>query len=476
MTEHIPVIGLEVHAQLLTRTKMFCRCPARFGAEPNTMICPVCTGLPGALPSINREAVSMAVRLGLALGCEIERVSVFARKNYFYPDAPRNYQISMYDRPLCSGGSLVFVDGEEEVSIGLERVHLEDDAGKLLHGRGDHSLIDFNRCGVPLVEIVTQPVIKTPRHASLYLQRLRQVLRYLGICDGNLEEGSLRVDVNVSLRRKGEDTLGTRTEIKNLNSFKAVEAGLELEIDRQRKELEAGGKIEQVTNLWDAKEKRLVTMRRKERAHDYRYFPEPDLPVLVVDEDWIGDERVKIPELPREREQRFRREYGLSLYDSTVLTAERDIADYYEETVKHADEPKICANWVMRDVLHALNESDEGIGEFPVSSAGLADLILLIKKGVISTSAAAEVFSEMFESGESAADTVRRLGLERISGEDEIEAIVDRVMDSNPVELEKYHRGKKQLMKFFVGQVMKESGGKADPVIAGEILRRKLDG
>ena len=472
--EYIPVIGLEVHAQLLTRTKMFCRCPAAYGEEPNTMICPVCLGLPGALPSVNREAVSMAVRLGLTLGCSIERESVFARKNYFYPDAPRNYQISMYDRPLCIGGTLEFEDGEEEVCIGLERIHLEDDSGKLLHGRGGHSLIDFNRCGMPLVEIVTRPEIHKLRHASLFLQKLRQMLRYLGICDGNLEEGSMRVDVNISLRREGDVTLGTRTEIKNLNSFKAVEAGLEIEIERQQRELESGGTIEQVTNLWDAKEKKLVTMRRKEGALDYRYFPEPDLPVLFVDDEWIEEEGKKIPEMPLERERRFRHEYGLPAYDAGVLTAESEIADYFEETAGLTGEPKTSANWVMRDVLRELKSAGIGITDFSVRPDALAGLIDHVRDGVISTSAGAEVFAAMVESGESAADAVRRLGLERISGEDELEALVDLVLRSHPDEIDRYHEGKKLLMKFFVGQVMKESRGKADPVIVSDILMKKL--
>lgn len=473
-TGYVPVIGLEVHAQLLTRTKMFCRCPAAYGEEPNTMVCPVCLGLPGALPSVNREAVSMAVRLGLALGCEIERESVFARKNYFYPDAPRNYQITMYDRPLCTGGSLVFEDEGTEVNVGLEQIHLEDDAGKLLHGREGHSLIDFNRCGVPLVEIVTRPEIHNPRQASLVLRRFRQLLRYLEICDGNLEEGSMRVDVNISLMRTGDDVLGTRTEIKNLNSFKAVEAGLEIEIERQRDELEAGRTIVQVTNLWDARERKLVTMRRKEGAHDYKYFPEPDLPVLTVGDGWIEEERTKIQELPLDRERRFRHEYGLPSYDAGVLTAESDIADYYEETARLTGEPKTSANWVMRDVMRELKSTDGDIGGFPAGPAALAGLIDLVKGGVVSTSAGVEIFTAMLESGESAAAAVKRLGLERISEEDELETIIDRVLESNPDELERYHSGKKQLMKFFVGQVMKESGGKADPVIVSTILRRKL--
>jgi len=380
----------------------------------------------------------------------------------------------MYDRPLCSGGMLQFEDGEEEISVGLERIHLEDDAGKLLHGRGGHSLIDFNRCGTPLVEIVTLPEIYSPRHASLLLQRLRQVLRYLGICDGNLEEGSMRVDVNISTRKRDDDLLGTRTEIKNLNSFKAVEAGLDMEIERQRDVLSSGGSIVQVTNLWDARERKLVTMRRKERAHDYRYFPDPDLPVLVVDEKRIEDERAMIPELPLDRERRFRREYGLSAYDAGVLTAESDMADYFEKTAGMTGEPKMTANWVMRDVLRELKKSGTDIGRFPVGPAALSGLIRLVMDGIISNSAGAEVFTEMLDSGEDAAAVVKRLGLERISAEEELEAIVELVLGSCPDELERYRRGKRQLMKFFVGQVMKESGGKADPEVVIEILKRKL--
>jgi aspartyl-tRNA(Asn)/glutamyl-tRNA(Gln) amidotransferase subunit B len=474
MAKHVPVIGLEIHAQLLTETKMFCRCPARFGAEPNTMVCPVCLGLPGALPSVNREAVAMAVRLGIALGCRIERESVFARKNYFYPDAPRNYQISMYDRPLCTGGSLEFEEDGAGRIIEMERVHLEDDAGKLTHGRAGGSLVDFNRCGVPLVEIVTRPALRSPGQASLFLQRLRQTLRYLGICDGNLEEGSMRVDVNVSVMEEGAETLGTRTEIKNLNSFKAVEAGLEMEIERQKCELERGGVIKRVTNLWDAREKKLVTMRRKEGAHDYRYFPEPDLPVLTVEDALIESERSKIPELPLERERRFRTEYGLPEYDSGVLTAERDIADYFEDTARLTGDPKTTANWIMRDVMRRLKESGGDIAGFPVRPGGLASLIKMIGDGVVFTSAAAEIFSEMADTGSTAEDALERLGLERISGEKELESLVDGVLSSNPEEVERYRGGRKQLMKFFIGQVMKESGGKADPLVAGEILRRRL--
>jgi aspartyl-tRNA(Asn)/glutamyl-tRNA(Gln) amidotransferase subunit B len=474
--ELVPVIGLEVHAQLLTQTKMFCRCPASFGAEPNTMVCPVCLGLPGALPSGNREAVSMAVRLGLALGCSIKRESEFARKNYFYPDAPRNYQISMFDRPLCTGGALAFEDEDGKHRIDLERIHLEDDAGKLIHGRNKGSLIDFNRCGVPLVEIVTLPSITSPREASHFLQRLRQLLRYLGICDGNLEEGSMRVDVNISLRRSDEETLGTRTEIKNLNSFKAVETGLEMEIERQRGELEAGRKIKQVTNLWDARSRKLVKMRSKERAHDYRYFPEPDLPLLVVDEAWVEEERGRLPELPVERERRFRDDYGLPSYDAGVLTAESDIADYFEETARISGEPKLAANWIMRDVLREIKETGGGIEAFPVDPGALAGLIGLVEDGTVSTSAGVEVLSGMIESGGSAEETVRRLGLERISGESELEAIVETVLESNPDEVKRFQGGKTQLMKFFIGQVMKESGGKADPVIAGDILKKRLTG
>lgn len=477
MTEgrYEPVIGLEVHAQLLTMSKIFCGCPATFGEEPNTMVCPVCLGLPGALPVLNREAVTMAIKMGLAAHCRIAPRSIFARKNYFYPDCPKNYQISMYEEPLCSNGYLELGGNGEVRRIGIERIHLEDDAGKLIHGAGSGSRVDFNRCGVPLIEIVTEPDIRSAAEAGRYLTRLRQILRYLGICDGNMEEGSLRCDVNVSLRTAGSDELGTKTEIKNLNSFKAVESGIRYEIERQAEVLASGGTVTQVTNLWDAATKRLVTMRSKEYAHDYRYFPEPDLLPLEVDDAWIDEVRESIPELPLARERRFRESYGLPAYDAGVLCAEKGVADYFEAVVETTGESKTSANWVMREVLGELKNTETGIEQFPVTPAHLGELIILVRNGVISGSAGHDVFGEMVRSGGTADAVVKRLGLTQVSEEGALEALVDEVLADHPKEIEKYRRGKTQLLGYFVGQVMKRSEGKANPKVTGDILRRKLD-
>lgn len=470
-----PVIGLEVHAQLLTRSKIFCGCPAAYGAAPNTLVCPVCLGLPGALPVMNRGAVRMAIRMALATHARIARRSVFARKNYFYPDCPKNYQISMYDRPFCTGGYIdIDVDGAQR-RIGIERIHLEDDAGKLVHDTNGASYVDFNRCGVPLLEIVTTPDIRSAAEAGRYLVELRRILRYLGICDGNMEEGSLRCDVNVSLRPTGSTELGTKTEIKNLNSFKAVETGIEYEIERQTALLDGGGAVSQVTNLWDAAARRLVTMRSKEHAHDYRYFPEPDLPPIDVDDAWIEEVRTSMPELPLEREERFRETYGLPPYDAGVLCAERGIADYFEALVASTNEAKTSAHWVMREVLGALKELGGGIGEFPVAPARLGELIRLVADGVISGSAGREVFEDMVRSGEPAEAVVRRRGLTQISDADALERMIGQVLADHPAEVEKYHRGKSQLLGYFIGRVMKLSGGRADPKLTGEIVRRLLE-
>ena len=470
------VIGLEVHAQLVTKSKVFCSCPSVYGGEPNTQTCPVCLGLPGALPVLNREAVSMAILMGLATGCRIAPRSVFARKNYFYPDCPKNYQISMYDKPLCEEGRIEFeLDGESR-GVSLERIHLEEDAGKLLHAEEGGSLVDFNRCGVPLIEIVSKPEIGSPEEASKYLVTLRQLLRYLGICDGNMEEGSLRCDVNISLRRPG-DKLGTKTEIKNLNSFKAVEMGIRFEIERQAGVLRSGGRIEQVTNLWDSTQKKLLTMRSKEYAHDYRYFPEPDLLPLDVDAAWIEKMRAALPELPLAREKRFREKLALSAYDAGVLCAEKGLADYYEAVVSAGGDPKLAANWVMREILEEIKSG----GEFeaaaaPVPAPRLAGLIALVSGGVISNSAGREVFKEMVKSGDPAAKVVERLGLTQVSGANELEQWVADVIAANPDEVARYKGGKTQLLGFFVGQVMKKSAGKANPKLTGEIVRKMLEG
>jgi aspartyl-tRNA(Asn)/glutamyl-tRNA(Gln) amidotransferase subunit B len=470
------VIGLEVHAQLLTDSKIFCSCPVSYGAEPNTHVCPVCLGLPGALPVLNGEAVSMAIEMGIATHCRIAHESVFARKNYFYPDCPKNYQISMFDKPLCEDGYVeVEIDGDIK-KIGLERIHLEDDAGKLIHDAAGGSLVDFNRCGVPLIEIVSRPDMRSPEEATGYLVRLRQMLRYLGICDGNMEEGSLRCDVNISLRPEGTETLGTKTEIKNLNSFKAVELGICFEIDRQREVLERGGEIDQVTNLWDADGKRLVMMRSKEYAHDYRYFPEPDLLPLHVDDSRIEGVRGRIPELALDRERRFRKEYGLSPYDAGVLCAEQSIADYFEKLAALTGDAKTSSNWIMREVMEELKSTGGSIETFPVGPERLAALIGLVRTDVISGAAGREVFKEMAKKGEEAVVVLDRLGLRQISEGGELDRFIDEVLEEHPAEVERFRNGEGKLLGFFVGQVMKKSGGKANPKKTGEMLRERLSG
>ncbi len=470
-----PIIGLEVHAQLLTVSKIYCSCPAAYGAEPNTLVCPVCLGLPGALPVLNREAVSMAIKMALATHCRIAARSVFARKNYFYPDCPKNYQISMYDRPLCEDGYVEIESDGAVRRIGIERIHLEDDAGKLVHADGRASLVDFNRCGVPLIEIVSKPDIRSPEEAGTYLKRIRQILGYLGICDGNMEEGSLRCDVNVSLRPEGTDEMGTKTEIKNLNSFKAVETGIRFEIERQRELLSKGETIEQVTNLWDAAGKRIIVMRSKEYAHDYRYFPEPDLLPLEVDGRWIEEVRGAVPEMPMDRERRLMSDFGLSAYDAGVLCAEKELADYYEAVEELVGDPKLSSNWVMREVLEELKKSGRRIDEFDVGPDRLAGLVILVRDGIISGSAGREVFREMVTSGGDSKAIVERLGLEQISGEGEIDSLIDVVLEDNPKEVERYRAGETQLLRFLVGQVMKRSGGKANPRLTDEMLRTKLE-
>ncbi len=482
------VIGLEVHAQLVTRTKIFCGCPAAFGAEPNTLVCPVCLGLPGALPVLNREAVAMAIRMGIATSCRIAERSVFARKNYFYPDCPKNYQISMYDRPLCEDGFIEFDLEGSARRVGIERIHLEEDAGKLLHEGGGGSLVDFNRSGVPLIEIVSRPEIRSPEEASKYLTTLRRILRYLEICDGNMEEGSLRCDVNVSVRRTGATALGTKTEIKNLNSFRAVEMGIRYEIDRQIEALSGGGRIEQVTNLWDAAAKRLVPMRSKEQAHDYRYFPEPDLPPLVADAGWIESLRGSLPELPLERERRLRERYGIPQYDAGVLCGEKGLAEYFEAVVAAGADAKLASNWIMREVLEEMKSesaatrpaggtaSPKAAFGFaaPIDPPRLAGLIALVRKSVVSGSAAREVFKEMARSGDGAEKAVERLGLAQESDSGALEQWIDEVIAESPDETARYRAGKTALLGFFVGQVMKKSRGTANPKLTGELLRNKL--
>jgi aspartyl-tRNA(Asn)/glutamyl-tRNA(Gln) amidotransferase subunit B len=468
------VIGLEVHAQLSTVSKMFCGCSTTFGSRPNTQVCPVCLGLPGALPVVNARAVEFAVRLGLATECTIAHASVFARKNYFYPDCPKNYQISQFETPLCTNGRLSVADGERLIRI--RRIHLEEDAGKLLHVEGaDHSLVDMNRSGVPLVEIVSEPDLRTPQEASEYLQKLRSLVRYLDICDGNMEEGSLRCDVNLSVRKHGEGGLGTKSEIKNLNSFKQVEQAIEFEFVRQTEIIESGARVKQDTLLWDAASRRAVVMRSKEEAHDYRYFPEPDLRTLRVAEELIARVRAGLPELPDAKQKRFVSEYGIPAYDAHVLTSSADLADYFEKVVSHGADAKAASNWVMGEVMRELNEHKIDVGRFGIRPDALAELVTLQASGKVNSSTAKEVFKEMLASGNDAASIVKVRGLEQVSDNSAIEKEAIAVLDENPDEVKRYLSGKEQLLQFFVGQLMKRTRGKANAQMATTILKQQLE-
>jgi aspartyl-tRNA(Asn)/glutamyl-tRNA(Gln) amidotransferase subunit B len=485
------VIGLEVHVQLLTASKMFCRCPNRFGEPPNTLICPVCLGYPGTLPVANRHAVDLAVKLALALGCDVRETSVFARKNYFYPDLPKGYQISQYDRPLAENGALpLSAPDHADKRVGIERLHLEEDAGKLLHeapGGGalpGQSLVDFNRCGVPLVEIVSRPDMASAAEAADYLQTLHQLLLYTGASDGNMEEGSLRCDANVSVRPAGETRLGTKTEVKNLNSFRNVARAIEHEIGRQIALLESGGRVGQETRSFDAASGTTRLLRTKEEAHDYRYFPEPDLPPLLVASERIAELRRDLPELPWERRARFAAQYGLPAADARVLTGARELADYYEAAVAalpgNPRAPKAIANWVMGEVLRELKGRRAGGAEVAdaataITPARLAALVAMVDAGQLSNSAAKEVFAAIWGGGEEPAAAVERLGLGQVSDAAEIEHWIDEVLEEQAGPVAQYRAGKTQTLGFLVGQVMKRSGGRAQPSRVQQLLRQALE-
>jgi aspartyl-tRNA(Asn)/glutamyl-tRNA(Gln) amidotransferase subunit B len=474
------VIGLEVHAQLLTASKIFCGCSAAFGGAPNTHVCPVCLGLPGALPVLNRKAVDHAIRAALALGCTIHETSIFARKNYFYPDLPKGYQISQYERPLATRGSIELTCDGHRCRVGITRVHLEEDAGKSVHeGFPDSdrkTYVDFNRSGTPLIEIVTEPDLRSAAEAAEFFNRLREMLVWLDINDGNMEEGSLRCDANVSVRPAGTGTFGTKTEVKNLNSFRFLQRALEYEIARQVRTIGDGGTIVQETRLWDSGSNRTVSMRSKEEAHDYRYFPEPDLPSVVIDTERIARIRAAMPELPEARRQRIVVQYALPPYDANQLTQSKALADFFEAAVASGAPPKAASNWIMGELARRLKELGIEIGESPVSAGRLAELIVLIDRGAISGPIAKDVFEKMCATLRPAGEIIAEEGLTQIDDEPQIVALVENVLSRNADAVGQYRGGKTTTFGFLVGQVMKAAGGKANPRRVNELLKRALGG
>lgn len=472
------VMGLEVHAHLLTDSKIFCGCSTAFGAEPNSHTCPTCMGLPGALPVLNKKVVDFAIKVGLALHCGISHKSIFARKNYFYPDLPKGYQISQYEEPICTDGYLnIYTDGEKK-RIRVNRVHMEEDAGKLVHENtienSAYSMVDYNRSSTPLLEIVSEPDIASPEEAVTYLKMLRDILLYLEICDGNMEEGSFRCDANVSVRKKGSPVLGTRTEMKNLNSFRNVEKSLDYEIKRQIELIEKGGQVVQETRLFNADEGITYSMRGKEEAHDYRYFPEPDLLPLIVDDRWINEVKKTLPELPMEKMERFIDEYKLPKYDVEILASDKELAHYFEETIKLFPEPKTVSNWIMTELLRELKDGNISPKDSPLPPAHLAELLTLMKDGTISIKIAKEIFPEIYTTGIAPKKLVAEKGLIQISDEGAIMKTIDEVIARSPKELADFRAGKEKLLGFFVGQVMKETKGQANPKLLNELLLKRL--
>jgi aspartyl-tRNA(Asn)/glutamyl-tRNA(Gln) amidotransferase subunit B len=467
------VIGLEVHVQLRTRTKMFCADRTSFGDPPNTNVCPVCLGLPGALPVPNGEAIRLATQAAIALGCTVHETSIFARKNYFYPDLPKGYQISQFDRPLATGGQVSFDSPERgRIQVGITRLHVEEDAGKLVHDRfPGKTAVDLNRAGIPLAEIVSEPDLRSPAEARAYLTTLRQILMYAGVSECSMEQGSLRVDANISIRRAGEARLGTKTEVKNMNSFANVERALEAERLRQIGLVESGQRVEQVTLLFNASTGQVKPTRSKEESHDYRYFPDPDLPPLVLTPAWIAEQRATLPELPETKRSRLESAYALPAYDAKVITSEANLAHYYEAVVSAGADPKVAANWVMADVMTSYNES----GGFPVSAERLASLIGLVRAGVLSHQAAKRVYGELARSPhQDPRELAERLGLVQVSDQAALAGWIDEVLAAHPAEVSRFRSGETKLMAFFVGQVMKRSRGQADPKGVQPLLQERL--
>jgi aspartyl-tRNA(Asn)/glutamyl-tRNA(Gln) amidotransferase subunit B len=479
LTKYEPVIGLEVHVQLGTKTKIFCSCPVEFGAAPNTNVCPVCLGLPGALPVISRQAVELAIGAGVALHCKINPFSRFARKNYFYPDLPKGYQISQYDQPLAEHGYLDISSEAGKKRIGVTRVHMEDDAGKSIHdGFKDsdrYTYVDLNRSGTPLIEIVSEPDMRSPDEAYAYLTEMKQVLQYIGVSDCDMEKGQLRCDANVSVRLRGAPKFGTKAEVKNLNSFRYLKMALEYEIERQVQVIESGGKVAQETRLYNVDSGQTVGMRSKEHAHDYRYFPEPDLVPLRVSEHWLHEVESKLPELPADRRARFVKEYGLREYDAQVLTLTRETGDYFEAAAKISADGRATANWVVGDLMGLLKAAGKEVAQSPVSAAHLGELVALINKSELSGKLAKEILPKMFESGEAPSVIMEREGLKQISDTGTLEKIADEVLAANPKQVEQYKSGKTAVLGFLVGQVMKASRGQANPAAVNEVLKGRLD-
>ncbi len=478
LTKYEPVIGLEVHVQLGTKTKIFCSCPVEFGAPPNTNVCPVCLGLPGALPVLARQAVESAISAALALRCRIHPFSRFARKNYFYPDLPKGYQISQYDQPLAERGYVDILTDQGKKRIGVTRLHMEDDAGKSIHdGFKDsdrYTYVDLNRSGTPLIEIVSEPDMRSPEEAYAYVTEVKQMIEYIGVSDCDMEKGQLRCDANVSVRLRGAEKFGTKAEVKNLNSFRFLKLALEYEIERQVEVLESGGRVVQETRLYNVETGRTVGMRSKEQAHDYRYFPEPDLVPLRVSEHWLGEVKSKLPELPADRRERYVSAHGLREYDAQVLTLTRETGDYFERAVKVSEDGRATANWVIGDLMGLLKPAGKDINESPVSAEHLGELVALINKGELSGKLAKEILPKMFSSGDAPSAIMEREGLKQISDAGALEKIVDEVLAANPKQVEQYKSGKTAVMGFLVGQVMKASRGQANPGAANETLKNRL--
>lgn len=468
------VIGLEVHAQLSTESKIFCSCSTKFGAEPNSQVCPICLGMPGVLPVLNKKALEYAIMAAIATNCTVHNKSRFDRKNYFYPDLPKGYQITQYEQPICTNGYLdIDLDGKTK-KIRITRIHMEEDAGKLIHEDSEHySYVDLNRTGVPLIEIVSEPDMSNAQQAVAYMKKLRSILTFIGVCDGNMEEGSLRCDANISVRPVGSKKLGTKAEIKNVNSFRFVQKAIEYEIERQISVLENGGEIVQETRLFDSSKNVTFSMRSKEEAHDYRYFPDPDLLPVILQDSTINSLRESLPELPHSRYKRFMKDHDLPQSSALILTSTKPLADYFEDSLEFCTDPKIVANWIINEVLREIGDEDE-IDNFQIRPIEISKLLELVQKGSISGKIAKDVFSQMIETKKSAEQIVKEKGLEQISDEGQLESLVSSLVEKHPDEVKRFREGDKKLLGFFVGQVMKETKGKANPKLINELLRKHL--